>query len=69
MHDSFFSKGDATGTQYIAARDNPRAKLYRDYAEDLWRDFRPYADTLFRDNARHHFHQRFWEMYLGATLL
>lgn len=69
MHDSFFSKGDATDTQYIAARDNPRAKLYRDYAEDLWRDFRPYADTLFRDDARHRFHQRFWEMYLGATLL
>lgn len=56
---------------YRNLRDPPssNAALCRDYCEHLWSRFYPYADDGFAEDFAVHLHQRFWEMYLGATLL
>jgi len=39
------------------------------FIEELWSQFYQLADPLFREDARNHFLQRFWEMYLAVTLI
>lgn len=68
-HSSFFLAGAATDPGYVNVRDNERLQFARDFTESLWPIYRPYADTHFREDAMHHFLQRFWEMYLACTLL
>lgn len=41
----------------------------RGYVESLWDRFRAYADEHFVQDFASHTHQRFWEMYVGVTLL
>jgi hypothetical protein len=41
----------------------------RDFVDFLWRDYSDFADKNFLTNAKTHFHQRFWEMYLSVTFL
>jgi hypothetical protein len=65
---SFFLDGPSDDLGYINTRDNPLAAERKEYVESLWRQFVPFADVHFRDDARNHFHQRFWEMYLATTL-
>jgi hypothetical protein len=54
---------------YSSLRDNPRAADVRAYLEGLWLKFRPYADPHFLDEFARQFFPRFWEMYLGCSLL
>src|SRR5260221_1045582 len=35
----------------------------------MWREYAPYSDPHYLSDARNHFHQRFWEMYLCVTML
>ncbi|MDH3505328.1 MAG: hypothetical protein OEM58_12475 [Nitrospirota bacterium] len=50
-------------------RDHPRGIEHKRFVEDLWCRFHHLADTHFREDARNHFSQRFWEMYLAVALL
>jgi len=56
---------------YINTRDAPHEGAARSRAncEALWRDFEPYAGEHFLTEFPHHFHQRWFEMYLAVTLL
>lgn|GEM_PF-1544446 len=45
-----------------------RSALVRDECEALWRDFHDLADPAFVDRLPFEFHQRWFEMYLGAAL-
>lgn len=68
-HDKFFLAEDATDSGYVNVRDGARWRFARDFTESLWPTYRPFADHHFREDAKHHFLQRFWEMYLACTLL
>ena len=65
----FFMEGPGGDLGYRNIRDKPRAVQYKQFVEELWTRFYPLADPHFREDARHHFLQRFWEMYLAVTLL
>jgi hypothetical protein len=65
----FFLEGDAADVGYIATRDHPRGRTAREFCEALWVRYASLADPHFREDARTNFLQRFWEMYLGVTLL
>jgi hypothetical protein len=53
----------------IKSFDHPSAKRDKAFLEELWQQYRLYADTKFRTQIRESFQQSFWEMYLGVTLL
>ena len=65
----FFIDGEASDLAYVTIRDDPRGIGCKAFVESLWTRFCTHADSHFREDARNHFHQRFWEMYLGVTLL
>jgi hypothetical protein len=71
MSDGFFQPGPASDRAYVDVRDkeHPWAEEAREFCEKLWVEFKPCADRHFRSDAMNNFHQRFWEMYLGVTLL
>jgi hypothetical protein len=69
MVPSFFLPGDAQDVAYLNTRDHPRGNESRAFCEALWVHYRALADPHFREDARNHFLQRFWEMYLAVTLL
>jgi len=50
------------------AADTSRRKA-KEWMEELWRQYEPYADTQFLNDFKKQFTQRSWELYLGATLL
>lgn len=69
---SFFIPGDCKDTTYLNVRDNPHnnpdlteAKVF---VESLWTRYYDLTDSHFLQDARNHFLQRFWEMYLAVTL-
>jgi type I restriction enzyme S subunit len=41
----------------------------RQFCEDLWKVYEPFADKHFLSELRRNFVQRFWEMYLTCVLL
>ena len=61
--------GPCQDAAYLNTRDHPAGIDERRFVEGLWHRFRHLADTHFREDARNHFLQRFWEMYLAVTLL
>lgn len=65
----FFIDGPASDLGYISTRDHPWGVNSKAFVESLWKRYYPYADSQFREDARNHFLQRFWEMYLGVTVL
>lgn len=65
----FFTPGKCGDPDYEAVRDSPQPQDCKRFVEELWRDYKPYSDTHFLSDARNHFHQRFWEMYLCVTML
>ena len=74
---SFFIPGDCQDRAYRNVRDNllttnellyPGQPEPRLFIESLWDRYRDLADTHFREDARNHFLERFWEMYLAVTL-
>ena len=67
----FFQPGQATDRLYAYVRDDvnqTECGKMREFCEELWAEYRPYADRHFLSDATNHFHQRFWEMYLAVTL-
>ncbi len=69
MDDLFNSSISSSNLNYIALRNAPRLLELRNYCEELWKSFSPYADPTFRDEFARQFHPRFWEMYLCNQLL
>jgi len=52
----------------LFAPEKERTALIRDQCEALWRDFHDLADPAFVDRLPFEFHQRWFEMYVGAAL-
>ena len=68
--DNLFDKNiNSNNELYLAIRDNDLYSDIKEYCMDLWENFTPYADPLFVQEFAIQPHQRFWEMYLGASLL
>jgi hypothetical protein len=65
----FFLPGDCEDSGYKNARDLPKLQWVRDFVNSLWERYEPYADPHFLKDARNHFLERFWEMYLAVALL
>jgi len=65
---SFFLAGDCKDPAYRNVRDNPERPEVRAFVDSLWSQYRDLADKHFRQDARNHFLERFWEMYLAVTL-
>ena len=57
--------------EYENVRDAKSERLaeIKSHCEDLWSDFREYADSHFVSEFCRHFHQRWFEMYLAVSLL
>lgn len=70
-NETFFSSGMDLDPDYMAIRDSslPQLNSCKLFVECLWQEYKPYCDTNFLSDARNHFHQRFWEMYLCVTML
>src|SRR5579875_2582789 len=66
---SFVMSGEASDPAYVFTRDDQRGAASKAFVEDLWKRCHPYVDVTCRSDARSHFLQRFWEMYLAVTLL
>jgi|SRR3972149_848028 len=67
--ESFFQEGFECNRGYINIRDLSHLSEIKEFVEQLWQEYRPYADIHFRNDAKAHFQERFWEMYLGVTLI
>lgn len=65
--DSFFQAGPAS-PPYEAVRDTYHLAGIRALIEHLWADYRPPSDPHFLEDAKQHFHQRTWELYLWHVL-
>lgn len=65
----FFLPGPVVDPAYLHTRDEPSLADAKQLTERLWKTYEPYADNHFREDARSHFLQRFWEMYLACSLL
>ncbi len=65
---AFFLPGEDCCRAYKNARDLDHNQPYRDLVEALWARYQPSQDPNFLTDARQHFLQRFWEMYLFVTL-
>ncbi len=68
--ESFFLDGKAP-EDYLFVRDGGShlCASVRDFIEGAWRRCKPYLDSEVRTDAREHFHQRWWEVYLAHLLL
>lgn len=68
---SFFLPGKAPSRAYQRIRDqktDPAPKA-RSFIEGLWLRYRGYEDPHFLSDAKTHFLERFWEMYLAVTFM
>jgi type I restriction enzyme S subunit len=66
---AFFLSGEATDPGYLHVRDGKQWAEAKTFTEYLWTTYRPFADPNFLSDARNHFLQRFWEMYLACALI
>lgn len=65
----FFLPGSAMDPSYLNVRDQSHLAFAKTFTETLWQTYAPYSDPHFRSDARNHFLQRFWEMYITCALL
>lgn len=64
----FFLAGECTDLAYKNVRDLSYCEDVRLFIRAMWERYAPLADIHFREDAKNHFLERFWEMYLGITL-
>lgn len=69
MSTSFFLRGADCSKAYSNFRGMRKWRELRQYAKKLWQIYEPFADSHFRVDARKHFFERYWEMYLTVALL
>lgn len=65
----FFSKDSAPDPFYACVRDDPSRKDDRNFVEELWQEYAPYAEPEFLEDAKRDFHAKIWEMYLACVFL
>ena len=53
----------------LRGTDSPQGVAAHEHCEDLWRDFKPFADANFADEFPLRLHERWFEMYLTVSLL
>jgi hypothetical protein len=64
----FFLTGECTDIGDKNVRDLAHHEDVRLFIRDMWKRYAPLADGHFREDAKNHFLERLWEMYLGVTL-
>lgn len=69
MKNLFLEGSEIGNREYRALRDDPKNEEYRYRCEKLWSEFSPFADTNFPSAFANDLHSRYWEMYLGVSLL
>ena len=57
------------GFENLKAAVSPMEQQLRATLQEMWKYYEPYADRDFRHGLARDFDGRFWEMYLGYTLL
>lgn len=57
------------GFENLKAAESPIEQELRAMLQEMWSRYEPYADTDFRHGFARDVDGRFWEMYLGCTLL
>ncbi len=67
----FFLPGDGVSRAYRNIRDKTTdlAPEARAFIETLWLRYKGHEDSHFLQDARTHFLERFWEMYLAVTFM
>ncbi|MGF1933684.1 MAG: hypothetical protein RM347_004710 [Nostoc sp. ChiQUE02] len=66
---SFFCDEAAEDDEYNVIRDKPRFSQDKAFIEEMWLQYKPYADRHFLLESRKNFKQRIWEMYLTCSLI
>ncbi|MFO1413354.1 MAG: hypothetical protein U1F10_05480 [Burkholderiales bacterium] len=69
MSASFFLPGKDCTRGYANFRGMRKWKEMRGYVNRLWALYQPFADAHFREDARKHFLERYWEMYLTVACM
>ena len=67
--EGFFIRGNGSDLGYLNVRDSAHHEDTRQLVDSLWERYKPLADTHFRTDAKNHFLERFWEMYVAVTLM
>ena len=68
--DYLFSRDiDATDKEYIRIRDEAKYGKLKDFYENLYSEYAPYADCNFKKEIARQFYPRSWEMYLACAFL
>lgn len=57
------------GFQHLKAARHPVEQQLHDTLQAMWERYEPFADSDFRQGFARDVHGRFWEMFLGCTLL
>lgn len=65
----FFQAGKVADDGYRNVRDLPHLSDLKALAETLWGEYAHLADDHFLEDAKSHFQERFWEMYLAVSLI
>ncbi|MBG1261071.1 hypothetical protein [Nostoc commune] len=66
---SFFCDKAAEDNEYNVIRDEPRFSQDKAFIEEMWSEYKQYADRHFLSESRKNFKQRIWEMYLTCSLI
>ncbi len=66
---SFFCDEAAEDHEYNVIRDEPRFLQDKAFIEEMWSEYKQYADRHFLSESRKNFKQRIWEMYLTCSLI
>lgn len=67
--EGFFGQGEGSDLGYLNIRDNPHHEDTRQFVDSLWAKYQPLADLHFQEDAKNHFLERFWEMYVAVTFM
>jgi len=67
MANTFFQPGRAS-TPYEAVRDSAHFADIKALIEQIWSEYQPPSDPHFLEDAKAHFHQRTWELYVWHVL-
>jgi hypothetical protein len=65
----FFCDEAAEDNEYNVIRDEPIFSQDKAFIEEMWSDYKQYADRHFLLESRKNFKQRIWEMYLTCSLI
>ncbi|MEH2209440.1 hypothetical protein [Nostoc sp.] len=65
----FFCDEAAEDNEYNVIRDEPSFSQDKAFIEEMWSEYKQYADRHFLSESRKNFKQRIWEMYLTCSLI